>query len=202
MRNETSAIQGGRAGARRHGASAARRQRGVTLIEILVAVVLLSIGLLGLAGLQLRGMQVNQGSMWRAQAAIMAEDLADRMRADPNNAKLTTTSGGFYGTYTPANLTSTVATVNDWFAGFRLLPAGTITATAASGVTDNVKIVPTSCNNALPCVVVAPAAGTTQPTPIRIAIYWNDARAATGAIRADTNQVGSYTMVAALSEQY
>jgi len=46
-------------------APATVRQRGMTLIEILVAIVVLSIGLLGLAGLQLKGMQVNQGSTFR-----------------------------------------------------------------------------------------------------------------------------------------
>jgi len=50
------------------------RQRGMTLIEILVAIVVLSVGLLGLAGLQLKGLQVNQGSIYRWQAAMLAED--------------------------------------------------------------------------------------------------------------------------------
>src|SRR6266404_3862053 len=58
------------------------RQRGMTLIEILVAIVVLSVGLLGLAGLQLKGLQVNQGSIYRWQAAMLAEDIADRIRAD------------------------------------------------------------------------------------------------------------------------
>lgn len=61
-------------------------QRGMTLIEILVAIVVLSVGLLGMAGLQLKGMQVNQGSAYRWQAAMLAEDIADQMRADRANA--------------------------------------------------------------------------------------------------------------------
>ena len=51
--------------------SASCHQRGVTLIEILVAIVVLSIGLLGLAGLQLKGLQVSQGSTYRSQAALL-----------------------------------------------------------------------------------------------------------------------------------
>lgn len=175
------------------------RQRGVTLIEVLVAIVLLSIGLLGLAGLQLRGMQVNQGSISRSQAAIMAEDLVDRMRADsavgailspPANAP-----SAFYGEYTPASgLTALPLSMQDWIRGLAALPAGVI---AAGGVSAGSTVVPAACGNALPCVSVE-AAATTVPAPIRISLYWNDARAGTGAIANETNQVGSYTLVAEL----
>ena len=64
----------------------ALRQRGMTLIEILVAIVVLSLGLMGLAGLQLKGMQVNQGSTYRSQAAILAQEMAERIRADLTGA--------------------------------------------------------------------------------------------------------------------
>jgi len=39
-----------------------------------------------LAGLQLKGLQVNQGSTYRWQAAVLAEDIADRIRADKAGA--------------------------------------------------------------------------------------------------------------------
>jgi type IV pilus assembly protein PilV len=56
--------------------------RGFTLVEVLVALVVLSIGLLGLAGLQSRGLQFNQGAMMRTQATQLIYDLSDRMRAN------------------------------------------------------------------------------------------------------------------------
>lgn len=62
--------------------SRARRQRGLSMIEVLVAIVVLSIGLLGLAGLQANGIKVNQGATFRWKASQLAADLADRMRAD------------------------------------------------------------------------------------------------------------------------
>lgn len=54
-------------------------QHGLTLIEILVAVVILSVGLLGLAGLQVMGLKNISISGTHAQAAILANELAERM---------------------------------------------------------------------------------------------------------------------------
>ncbi|MEX0733431.1 MAG: type IV pilus modification protein PilV [Steroidobacteraceae bacterium] len=58
------------------------RQRGATLIEALVALLILSIGLLGVAGLQLQALRSNHGAHLRSQATMLAHDIADRMRAN------------------------------------------------------------------------------------------------------------------------
>lgn len=65
-----------------------RRDRagGFTLFEVLIAVLILSIGLLGVAGLQLYGLRYNQGSMLRSQATMAAYDIMDRMRANAEEA--------------------------------------------------------------------------------------------------------------------
>jgi len=55
-------------------------QSGLTLIEVLVALFVLSIGLLGLAGLQTTGSKFNNSAYLRTQAYIQAYDIADRMR--------------------------------------------------------------------------------------------------------------------------
>ncbi len=57
-------------------------QAGTSLLEVLIAVVVLSLGLLGLAGLQVAGLRVNQGAMQRSQATMLAYDVFDRMRSD------------------------------------------------------------------------------------------------------------------------
>lgn len=62
--------------------SAARRQRGVGLIEILIAVLLLSIGLLGLASLQMLSLQHSSSAALRSEAVGQSYDLLDRMRAN------------------------------------------------------------------------------------------------------------------------
>ena len=56
--------------------------RGVSLIEVLVAVVVLSIGLLGIAGLQIAGIRYTYDANLRYQAAMQASDMTDRIRAN------------------------------------------------------------------------------------------------------------------------
>ncbi|AQZ34848.1 type IV pilus modification protein PilV [Pseudomonas sp. LPH1] len=63
-----------------------QRQHGATLIEVLIAVVVLSIGLLGLAGLQATSVKSNHSAYQRSQATLLAYDLADRMRANRTEA--------------------------------------------------------------------------------------------------------------------
>ena len=59
-----------------------RIQRGTTLVETLVALLVLSIGLLGVAALQVNALQTNLSSHVRSQASVLAYDIADRMRAN------------------------------------------------------------------------------------------------------------------------
>jgi type IV pilus assembly protein PilV len=60
-----------------------RRQAGATLIEILVTVVILSFGVLSLAGLQAYSVAASKNAVNRGLAAAMASDLADILRANP-----------------------------------------------------------------------------------------------------------------------
>ena len=62
------------------------RQQGFTLIEVLVSMIVLAIGLLGLAQLQARGLQFNQDAYVRSQATVLAYEIIDRMRANRDNA--------------------------------------------------------------------------------------------------------------------
>ncbi|TDO10525.1 MULTISPECIES: type IV pilus modification protein PilV [Halomonas] len=57
------------------------RQAGITLIESLVALLLISVALLGVAGLQLLGLQDARDARWRADAVSLATSVADTMRA-------------------------------------------------------------------------------------------------------------------------
>ena len=61
-------------------------QGGFSLLEVLVAVLILSIGLLGLAGLQAYSLSANQGAELRSQATFLAYDMLDRMRANRDAA--------------------------------------------------------------------------------------------------------------------
>ncbi|WP_210395818.1 type IV pilus modification protein PilV [Motiliproteus sediminis] len=71
-----------------------KHQTGFTLVEILVAVLVLSVGILGLVGLESLAMQSNQEAYFRSQATLLSYELADRMRANPSTD---------YSTVTPAS---------------------------------------------------------------------------------------------------
>ena len=64
----------------------ARRRGGFTLLEVLIAVLVLSIGLLGLAGLQTHSLKNNNGALMRSQAIVLAYDALDMMRANREQA--------------------------------------------------------------------------------------------------------------------
>lgn len=93
--------------------------KGATLIEILVALLILSFGLLGMAALQARALKGNQSSMQRTQAVMMSYYILDAMRVDRNSAKsLNYNTGSLTGTTigpicNPAAVTGTTLADNN-----------------------------------------------------------------------------------------
>lgn len=59
------------------------RQRGVSLIEVMMSVLIFSIGLIGLAGLMVMSTRSNHSAYLRTQAVFLAGNMADRMSANP-----------------------------------------------------------------------------------------------------------------------
>ena len=59
------------------------RQRGISLIEVLMAVLIFSVGLIGLAGLMVMASRSNHAAYLRTQVTFLAGNMADRMRANP-----------------------------------------------------------------------------------------------------------------------
>ena len=68
----------------RAGSAAFRRNRGFTLVEAMVALIVLSVGLLGIAALYVETLRANRTSLYRTQAVNMATDIGDRMRSNRN----------------------------------------------------------------------------------------------------------------------
>ncbi|MBT8089090.1 MAG: type IV pilus modification protein PilV [Gammaproteobacteria bacterium] len=58
-------------------------QGGFSLIEVLIALVIMSVGMLGIAGLYVEGMNAGRTSIFRHHAVTLAGDVADRIRANP-----------------------------------------------------------------------------------------------------------------------
>ena len=72
--------------ARRRGQPGPADQAGVGLIEVLIAVLVLSIGFLGMAALQARSLSTNNSAMARSMATVASYSILDAMRADLSNA--------------------------------------------------------------------------------------------------------------------
>lgn len=119
-------------------------QSGFTLLEVMVAIIVLSLGLLGLAGLQAATLRNNQTAHYRAIAIQQTYDMADRLRANQagviagnyNNldASIPASPDCVAGVCTPANMA--VADHSQWNNNnARMLPGGTgtVVGTAAAG---------------------------------------------------------------------
>jgi len=78
-----------------------RSIQAFTLIEVLISVLILSVGLLGASGLQLRGLDANRNAFFRTEATYLASDIADRIQVNKTT------------TYSDVALTTTPAVVTD-----------------------------------------------------------------------------------------
>jgi len=101
-------------------------QSGFTLVEVLVALVILAIGLLGVAGLQNRSLSGNQGALYRSQAVLFANDIIERMRVNrvqsrvvPSPYTIALGAAAAGSVPDPAK-----ADLDDWKAEIGNLPAG------------------------------------------------------------------------------
>jgi len=120
------------------------KQRGVGLIEILITILVIAIGLLGLAGMQTASMKNINNSHDRALATIAAYDMAERMRSNPAGVK-----SGSYDAVTVSESTSTScgstpgATVDvcEWATALKAsFPGDFVGSVTASGLNHEIKI--------------------------------------------------------------
>ena len=81
-----------------------RKEKGFMLIETLVAVIILAIGLLGMASMQVVGLKNNNSAYTRTQATYLAYDIIDRIRNNPNDVDYSLAMGAV-----PADVGATAA---------------------------------------------------------------------------------------------
>ena len=132
-----------------------RVQRGAGLIEVLVAVLVLAIGLLGIAAMQTTALRNNQSALERSQAVIQSYAILDAMRANREQALAGAYDLGALTCAVPA--TAGTLAQNDLIAWMQSLQA-TLGPDACGQV---------SCPANSPCTVT---------------VRWNDVRAADGAV--------------------
>jgi type IV pilus assembly protein PilV len=107
---------------------------GYTLVEVMVALIVLSIGLLGVAGLQLVGLRGSLSAASRTQASYLADDIIDRMRANYVAARGPDGSGlpnlqyqltmGATAPGTATTDATAIADLNTWLTELQTLPSG------------------------------------------------------------------------------
>lgn len=108
------------------------RQRGIGMIEVLIAVLVVSIGFLGMAALQARALSTNNSAMARSMATIASYSILDAMRADIVNAKLGNYNQTVTASSCPAAGTSLASVqLNSWCAELGRALGGVASTTGA-----------------------------------------------------------------------
>ncbi|MCB1955570.1 MAG: type IV pilus modification protein PilV [Rhodocyclaceae bacterium] len=132
-----------------------RLQTGTSLIEVLVAVVVLAVGLLGVAGMQMSSLRSNQAAYERSVATIAASSIAERMLANRGRALAGDYNIALGGAACPTPGTGTLAQrdLTEWIQELR--DPGMLGTTACGGV---------NCTVAGICVV---------------SVQWTDSRSGT-----------------------
>jgi type IV pilus assembly protein PilV len=124
-----------------------KKELGIALIEVLVAVLVLAIGLLGMAAMQVQSSQMTNGAEQRTQAILLTADMMDRIRAnrtnsaDYNGVSVDPATTACATDYTPgAALAVSANDITEWSnLVVCLLPEGAGTV-AVNGVTGEVTV--------------------------------------------------------------
>ena len=117
------------------------RLRGFSLVEVLIALIIISVGMLGIAGLYVQSMQAGRTSMFRHNAVILVGDVADRIRANPTAGAAYTAIGGADNNCIAQGVNCSAPDMADqdiflWTAqAAETLPAGTVTVVFDGAVT-------------------------------------------------------------------
>lgn len=134
-------------------------QRGITLFESLVAIVVMALGILGILGVQMRTLSDTQTGVRRAQAIRLIEDMGERMKANPSAL---------------ANLSSYVSN----FAASPTVPSCASGCTAANLATYDVAVWKRTVRESLPLgkasIFVAPGEADGNRRQLGVIVAWRE----------------------------
>lgn len=158
-----------------------RKNAGFSMIEVLITIVILMIGLLGLAGLQTKALTAQMEAYQRSQALILLKDMADRINANRKNAALYVTAGVGTGAACPtAGATVASVDLNEWCNA--LLGAAEVQDTAKVG----------AMIGARGCITQTVAPATGVPSQYLVAVAWQGLNSTViPAITCGQNQYGA-----------
>ena len=146
------------------------KNRGITLIEVLVAVIVLAFGLLGLAGLQTVGLRNNDSALRRSHATFLAQDIVDRMRVNMS-AVVNNDYDLSLGASATGNTTIAENDLGDWLGEIsQQLPGGVGAIDCHQGVNGTVNDV------------------------CEVTVRWNDSRGLYSGNTCDTNDPACFVM--------
>jgi type IV pilus assembly protein PilV len=109
------------------------RSRGITLVEVLIAVIVLSIGLLGIAGLQVATAKYKIGSGARSAIAVLYSDFTDRVRMNPDMAGKNWVTGGTAAEITSSDIDGSKYTYQATWTVQQQLNDAALTSTVCDG---------------------------------------------------------------------
>lgn len=134
-----------------------RHVRGIGLIEVMVSVMVLAVGLLGIAAMQAMALRGGQGSLESTQAVMATNSILEAIRANRTQA----------ASYNMAKTCATPAGGADAASNDRAAWIGALKSTIGSGVGDV-----TTCGQITNCTA-------TNATNCTITVFWDDSRAGT-----------------------
>jgi type IV pilus assembly protein PilV len=129
------------------------RHAGSSLIEVLVTMVILSIGLLGYAGMQVSSMRSTETGRMRSEVIALASDISDRLKANQQQADTGGYSGSLSDKPSPPECGTNPCTsqqmskqdLSSWYERLSLLPDGkgniTKTAVTIDGIDSTLMII-------------------------------------------------------------
>lgn len=159
-----------------------KKQRGVSMVEVLVALVIIALALLGTAGLQAHAMRLNQGGQFRSQAIFLVADLAERMEANK--------AGSVAGSYILATASTAPALNTSCDTSVTAFTATACDSTALA--TYDLAQWQNAVATTLPQSSWSVSRSGANPSTYTIVVNWVDRRSNTTYSTADTGETFSY----------